>query len=82
MKNKSIKNMKRNLIMTNTTPTKEEAAIFSEEQAALQEKYYWHVLMEFHAILKVFGNTKVLADLKKIKEQVDGVVEEPRIITL
>ena len=48
-----------------------------EQELANQEAYYWHVLMEFHAMLKVFGHAKILGDLKKIKEQVDGVVEKP-----
>ena len=39
-----------------------------QEQEVNQQAYYWHCLKEFHAILKGFGNAKVLADLKKIKD--------------
>lgn len=51
-----------------------------EQQAAEQEMYYWHCLQEFHAMLKVFGQAKIMKDLKKIKDEVDGVVERPCII--
>jgi hypothetical protein len=54
-----------------------------EEQAANQEAYYWYILQEFVAINKVFGQTKVMQDLKKVREQVNGVTpetEKPRII--
>jgi len=54
----------------------------SEEaiQAAQQEEYYWYILQEFLAINKVFGQTKVLNDLKALRESVEPKKEEPRII--
>lgn len=62
--------------MTEETPkemTEEEA------QAAQQEAYYWHVLQEFYAMNKVFGQTKVLQDLKKIREAMEPKEDKPRI---
>lgn len=53
-----------------------------EETMARQEQYYWAVLHEFVAMCKVFGMTKIAADIKKIREEVDGVTEEKRIVTL
>ena len=53
-----------------------------EESMARQEQYYWAVLHEFVAMCKVFGMTRIAADIKKIREQVEGVKEEKRIVTL
>lgn len=50
-----------------------------EEAAAQQEAYYWHILGEFLAMNRVFGQTKVLGDLKLLREKVEGKKEEPRI---
>lgn len=54
-----------------------------EETQAQQEAYYWYILQEFVAINKVFGQTQVMHDLKKVRESVNGVTaesEKPRII--
>ena len=53
-----------------------------EEHQAQQEQYYWHCLHEFVAICKVFGMEKVSKDIKLIREQLEGIKEESRIITL
>lgn len=53
-----------------------------EESMARQEQYYWAVLHEFVAMCKVFGMPKIAADIKQIREGVDGVKEEKRIVTL
>ena len=57
----------------------EQGRSVTEDVAAQQEAYYWYILQEFVAINKVFGQTKVLQDLKKVREKLDGVVEESRI---
>ena len=53
-----------------------------EEAEAQQSAYYWHILGEFLAMNKIFGQAKVLGDLKTLRETVEGKKEEPRIITL
>lgn len=52
-----------------------------EQQAANQEAYYWHLLHEFVAINKFFGQTKVMADLKMIRERLQAEEDKnkPRI---
>jgi hypothetical protein len=74
--------MKRTLIMNNPPflGTEQNPITPEENEAAQQEAYYWHCIAEFHAMLKVFGQRKIMEDLQKIKEQVDGVVEKPLII--
>lgn len=61
---------------TKKQPTSEE------ETMARQEQYYWHCLHEFVAMCKVFGMPKISADIKKIREELEGVKEEKRIVTL
>jgi len=58
-----------------STVTDEEAA------AANQEAYYWHVLHEFVAMNKFFGQTKIMADLRMIREgiQAKEKKDKPRI---
>ena len=55
----------------------------SEEaiQAAHQEEYYWHLLHEFVAINKFFGQTKVMGDLKLIRDRLKAEEDKnkPRI---
>jgi hypothetical protein len=53
-----------------------------EEAAAQQEAYYWYVLQEFAAVCKVFGQTKVLRDLKLVRETLENKQEKKHIITL
>jgi len=62
------------------TNTYELPPTTEEEQAAQQEAYYWYILQEFLAINKVFGQAKVLGDLKTLRESVEPKKEEPRII--
>jgi hypothetical protein len=59
---------------------KEEEAILSdEEQLAQQEAYYYYVIQEFYAICKVFGTTKVMADLAELKKVIEKPEDKPRI---
>lgn len=55
--------------------------VTDEEAAANQEAYYWHLLHEFVAINKFFGQTKVMADLKMIRERLKAEEDKdkPRI---
>jgi hypothetical protein len=59
----------------------EENLPSSEEQASNQEAYYWHLLHEFVAINKFFGQTKVMSDLKMIRERLKAEEDKdkPRI---
>lgn len=50
-----------------------------ENREAMQQEYYWYILQEFLAINKVFGQAKVLGDLKTLRESVEPKKEEPRI---
>lgn len=64
----------------NDTSTESDS---TDNEEAQQEAYYWYILQEFVAINKVFGQTKVIQDLKKVREMVNGVTEateKPRII--
>lgn len=58
------------------TPLTEE-----ETQAANQEAYYWHILHEFVAMNKFFGQTKIISDLKMIREGIEAKEkkDKPRI---
>lgn len=60
-------------------PAYADQLTIDEMEAARQEEYYWYCLHEFLAITKVFGQAKVLADLKALREQVEPKKEESRI---
>ena len=59
----------------------EQPEMTQEQQEANQEAYYWHLLHEFVAVNKFFGQTKVMADLKMIRERLKAEEDEnkPRI---
>ena len=52
-----------------------------ESTAANQEAYYWHILHEFVAMNKFFGQTKIMHDLKMIREGIEAKEkkDKPRI---
>jgi len=65
--------------MSEDQPAYEDQQTVEEYEAAQQEAYYWYILGEFLAINKVFGQAKVLGDLKALRERVEPKKEEPRI---
>lgn len=84
MRKQNTINMKENLMRTNLVTDTECNPTAAQDIATVQqEQYYWHVLQEFYAMMKIFGPKRISQDLKKIREQAEGVKEEPtRIITL